>query len=174
MQLPTISTFIVMIALGTSFVSADTSNTYTDPDTFKSTMLDGHNSKRQNHKAPALTWDDNLAQYALQHSKGCVFEHSGGPYGENLAAGYDDSGAALQAWYDEKKSYDYSSTQWQSDAGHFTQMVWQSTTKVGCGAVQCDGLLGAGVKSWYLTCEYSESRGNVLGQFQQNVFPPSS
>jgi len=46
--------------------------------------------------------------------------------------------------------------------------VWKNTTKVGCGAVNCDSSASNGVKGWYLTCEYSPA-GNVKGAFRQEV-----
>ena len=32
-------------------------------------------------------WNETLAEFGEDVASGCVFEHSGGPYGENLAAG---------------------------------------------------------------------------------------
>lgn len=40
-----------------------------------------------------------------------MFKHSGGPYGENLAAGYPTPEAAVKAWYDENTQYDYAAGQ---------------------------------------------------------------
>jgi Cysteine-rich secretory protein family len=42
--------------------------------------------------------------------------------------------------------------------GHFSQIVWQSTTSVGCATVNCpNGLAntGAGVAPWFTVCNYS-------------------
>lgn len=48
-----------------------------------------------------------MANFASGVSATCVFEHSGGPYGENLAAGYDSPAQAIKAWYDENEMYSY-------------------------------------------------------------------
>lgn len=59
------------------------------------------------------------------------------------------------------------------ETGHFTQLVWQSTTSVGCGAVLCDNDATGGVHGWYLVCEYYPP-GNVIGEFRGNVDPPNT
>ena len=84
-----------------------------------------------------MTWDATVYQYAQrfadQYSCSGNLQHSGGKYGENLAVGYADGAAALQAWYEEAGkdglSYSYGSS---SVYNHFTQVVWKSTTKLGC------------------------------------------
>ena len=54
--------------------------------------------------------------------------------------------------------------------GHFTQMVWKSTRKVGCASVPCNGRHGT--PGNYLVCEYSPA-GNMIapGYFAKNVTP---
>lgn len=42
---------------------------------YETTILDQHNVHRLNHSAPALDWDAELAQWASNTAKGCVFEH---------------------------------------------------------------------------------------------------
>ncbi|KIZ02968.1 Protein PRY1 [Monoraphidium neglectum] len=98
-------------------------------------------------------------------SEGCVMSHSSGGYGENLAQGYRDPVTAIQAWYDEIRSYNFASGSYSSATGHFTQVVWKGSSQLGCGfAPNC----GSGA---LLTCRYSPA-GNVMGAFQQNVAPP--
>ena len=58
--------------------------------------------------------------------------------------------------------------QFSESTGHFTQLVWKDTTKVGCGAVHCNSNVNNGASGWYLVCEYTP-RGNVIGAFKQNV-----
>ncbi|CAO1632581.1 unnamed protein product [Parajaminaea phylloscopi] len=143
-------------------------------------LLAAHNAKRAIHSAPNLTWNQDLADYAQAYGSKCVFKHSGGPYGENLAAGapynYYSPEDLFQGWYDEGKNYDYSTTSFSSAAGHFTQVVWKSSTQVGCAAISCDSSslgLGNNGKGIYIVCEYSPP-GNVQGRFTQNVLPPKS
>ncbi|KAG2189923.1 hypothetical protein INT46_001938 [Mucor plumbeus] len=136
------------------------------------TILKAHNKLRAKHHAPALKWDDKLATYAQKWSNKCVFEHSNSPYGENLALGYPTWTSVVNGWYSEVKDYDYSKTGFSMNTGHFTQVVWKSTTKVGCGVKTCNNL-GQGTKLY--TCSYS-SPGNMVGDnnkyFIQNVLKP--
>lgn len=59
-------------------------------------------------------------------------------YGENLAYGYQNVSAAVIAWGDEGELYNFDKpTGFTEATGHFTQLVWKSTTQVGCAAVNC-------------------------------------
>lgn len=67
--------------------------------------LEGHNSLRQQHGAANLTWSDTLASDAQSWADGCVFEHSGGQYGENLFAGAGGTwpvSSAIENWASEE------------------------------------------------------------------------
>lgn len=132
--------------------------------------LAAHNKWRNLHHAPSLVWDDQLASYAEHYASKCQFKHSSSPYGENLAAGYPSISIAVNAWYAEYAQYFYSRPGFSMRTGHFTQMIWKSTQKLGCGYVACNGKNGTPGK--FLVCEYSPA-GNVLGKtnFEQNVLP---
>ena len=56
-------------------------------DTEAQQWLDLHNQARAQHGAAPLTWSSELATYAKNYANRCIWEHSGGPHGENLAAG---------------------------------------------------------------------------------------
>ena len=62
-----------------------------------------HNSLRDRQGVPALSWNQSLQDYATEWSQKCVFDHSGGPYGENLALGYPSIAASVDGWYEEIK-----------------------------------------------------------------------
>lgn len=129
-----------------------------------------HNQFRSLHHAPPLEWDAKLAAYAQHHAGRCQFKHSSSPYGENLAAGYTTVTAGVNAWYREKSQYSYIWPGFSYKTGHFTQLVWRSTTRLGCAFVLCEGKNN---RSWHLlVCEYSP-HGNVLNQgyFRANVLP---
>ncbi|CDH12511.1 related to Protein PRY2 [Zygosaccharomyces bailii ISA1307] len=152
-----------------SSASASASSTSSD---FQSTMVDGHNDKRAKHESTeSLEWDDSLAQYAQNYADkyDCSgsLTHSGGPYGENLAVGYSNQGT-IDAWYNEIEKYNWSDPGFSDSTGHFTQVVWKSTTKVGCGSKQCGGSVGT-----YVICSYNPA-GNFIGDFSENVMPLSS
>lgn len=133
-------------------------------------VVDEHNAKRALHvDTPPLTWDDTLAQFAekLAAEYPCYsgeLHHSGADYGENLALGYTATGA-VDGWYNEIKSYNYSSDAIQPATGHFTQVVWRDSKKVGCAIRYCNSYWGN-----YMICEYDPS-GNYLGEFADNVMP---
>jgi hypothetical protein len=131
-----------------------------------------HNKLRRLHTAPDLQWDAGLAEYAARYAAQCHFRHSKGGYGENLATGFPDTSTAIHAWYDEHNDYSYQRPQFSSTTGHFTQMVWKSTTKLGCASYPCNGKNGT--QGDFLVCEYSP-QGNVMnrGYFARNVLPIS-
>ncbi|KAF5020801.1 hypothetical protein F66182_7161 [Fusarium sp. NRRL 66182] len=136
-----------------------------EKDTFTSAILNSTNFYREEHNASALTWNETLEEFAtdyLDDNEDCVFEHSGGPYGENLAIGYPNSTSSVEAWGDEREEYDFDAAEFSEETGHFTQLVWKETTDVGCGRRLC------GERGWYLVCEYWP-RGNVEGQFSEEV-----
>lgn len=147
---------------------------------FEKDILQAHNDKRALHGVQSLSWDSKLADYAANYAKNSFscdnvqLIHSNGPYGENLAAGLVGGTDPVNAWYDEIKQYNYANPGFSEATGHFTQLVWKSTSKVGCAKVQCNN-------EWrqYTICEYSDSRGNVIGKdasgksfFALNVVPP--
>lgn len=135
-------------------------------------MLDEHNRHRANHCAPALAWSDELAMVAQTWAErlrdmSCAFEHSSGDYGENLAAGTPGTmspEAVVGMWYEEVEDYDFGEPRFSARTGHFTQVVWKKTKKVGCGMVpDCNGM-----DIW--VCNYFPA-GNYTGEFAKNVAP---
>ncbi len=130
-----------------------------------------HNAARAKHCARPLTWSPKLAAVAQQwantlREQGCKFGHSGGTYGENLAAGTTGAmspEAVVAMWYDEVKGYSFQQPGFSMQTGHFTQVVWRGTTQVGCGLTQCKGN-----DIW--VCEY-DPPGNWEGQYREQVLP---
>jgi hypothetical protein len=134
-------------------------------------LVAAHNTVRAQHCAKPLTWSPKLAQVAQQwantlRDQGCKFGHSGGKYGENLAAGTTgamDPESVVAMWYDEVKGYSFHQPGFSMQTGHFTQVVWRGTTQVGCGMAQCKGN-----DVW--VCEY-DPPGNWEGQYREQVLP---
>ncbi len=135
-------------------------------------LLYVHNQARKTVGVPPLAWSDELANYSQRWAdhlaaSGCRFEHrpESGEwrqlYGENLfmgTAGYYDVGDAVESWISEKQYYSgepLHDGNWHA-SGHYTQVVWHSTTHVGCAQVLCNGEM-------ILVCNYAPA-GNVLGE----------
>ncbi|TGZ83801.1 PR-1-like protein [Ascodesmis nigricans] len=151
---------------------------------FAQTALDMHNKYRRKHSANDLVWDEGLAATAMKWAttNGCKMQHSdrsfrnnagenlyakGGKKSSDLVDGTNvDPSEGITGWYNEWKSYtgDYSVS---DGVGHFTQVVWKATTKLGCAMPICN-MPGLGSNTGFLVCHYSVA-GNMMGQFSQNV-----
>nr|VDD40869.1 unnamed protein product [Brassica oleracea] len=136
------------------------SQSHDSPDNY----LRPHNVARALVRVNPLRWDFDLAtvaqDYANQLAAGpCSLEHSSGPYGENLAMGSGDMSAAqaVAMWIDEKSYYDYYSNSCHGSAcGHYTQVVWRGSARLGCGKGMCAN--GASI----IVCNYDPA-GNYIG-----------
>ncbi|KAK6462805.1 hypothetical protein DFJ63DRAFT_313936 [Scheffersomyces coipomensis] len=163
--------------------STQQGDAFTSDVQFESDILTAHNEKRALHGVPPLVWDNTLTQFAYNYAinnyncNNVQLIHSGGPYGENLAAGYSGGYDPVDAWYNEISQYDFSDPGFSEATGHFTQVVWKSTSTLGCARITCDNAWGQ-----YTICEYSDTRGNIIGTdpatglnfFAENVVPPLS
>jgi len=126
---------------------------------YKTDVVNYHNYYRAHHGAAPLTWSDDLANYAAGNTGSCQMEHTGGPYGENLAMGTSlDGHEGTQMWYDEGQSY-YGQG-FSMDTGHYTQLIWKGSQQIGCYLQNCGD-------QNYLMCEYYPP-GNVEGQYEDN------
>ncbi|KAJ1434857.1 Ves allergen [Sesbania bispinosa] len=132
-----------------------------------SDYVDAHNAARAEVNVPNLVWDDTVAAFAENYAnqrKDCQLVHSGGggKYGENLAMnpGRDMNGTeAVKMWVDEKANYDYNSNSCVNgkQCGHYTQVVWKNTQRVGCAKVRCNN------GGTFITCNY-DPQGNIIGE----------
>lgn len=92
--------------------------------------LDAHNAARVRYGAPPLLWSKTLADYAETVSDTCVFAHSNGPYGENLAIGPGlTCKGAVDLWVGEERYWSPGGG-FSSSTGHFTAVVWENTVQV--------------------------------------------
>lgn len=145
-------------------------------------MTEAHNRFRAmavtDTPIPALVWDADLAAVAQAYSEelannGCGLMHSSNGYGENL---YWQRGSSVTAadvvasWHEEIECYTFGpfmrgdacnascvAAMNSSGCGHYTQVVWRNTRRLGCGMATCSN----GAEIW--TCNY-DPPGNYLGQ----------
>ncbi|KAL4284834.1 hypothetical protein GQ457_16G031160 [Hibiscus cannabinus] len=133
-------------------------------------FLFAHNLVRAAKWEPLLFWDFQLQKYARwwasQRKPGCELQHSfpEGDFklGENIFWG---SGSmwrpsdAVSAWADEEKYYDYDSNSCEEGqmCGHYTQIVWKNSRRIGCARVVCD------TGDVFMTCNY-DPPGNYVGE----------
>ena len=163
--------YIITHKFGTSTTSSLKEKPSLDP----AAMLAAHNQWRSKTGVPALKWSNDLAgssqKWADQLARnGCRSKHSTGKYGENIywagAAQRSDGTSSVQkiidrdavdAWGNEVQDYDYASNSCHGVCGHYTQVVWKSTTEVGCGMAICSD------KAQLWVCQYTP-RGNMVGE----------
>ncbi|KAF8404814.1 hypothetical protein HHK36_009704 [Tetracentron sinense] len=124
-----------------------------------------HNAARSEVNVGSIAWDTSLEAYAQDYANkrigDCALQHSGGPYGENIAAGGGELTGidAVNLWVSEKGSYDYNSNSCVGgQCGHYTQVVWRNSVRLGCARVQCSNNNG-----WFVTCNY-DPPGNYVDQ----------
>ena len=127
-----------------------------------------HNAHRAEVDVPDLEWDNELADIAadwlahLENDNGCNMEHDwASPLGENLAwnAGYEETPIGVtNGWMAEVKDYDYDSNSCSGPmCGHYTQVIWHSSERVGCAQRTCEN----GEELWM--CNY-DPPGNWQGE----------
>ena len=131
-------------------------------------FLDAHNKARLRSGLPPLSYNQTLAKFAKKYASfranDCSLKHSNGPYGENLFWGGVDGVSkwtpkdAVYAWVKEHKFYNKAKNSCMpgKKCGHYTQIMWRDTKKVGCALSYCKD------KSTYVVCEY-DPPGNIEG-----------
>jgi len=90
------------------------------------------------HGVPLMTWDTKIASLAQSWANRGKMAHGGmdgypgGRLGQNLAMGAS-SVTSVKMWYDEIKLTSGGRVQaFSSGTGHYTQVVWKTSTKLGC------------------------------------------
>lgn len=140
----------------------------------QSAMMRAHNEARARVGAPKLVWNAELAGdaaiYARSMARTGKFahdpQHGRSPrQGENLWMGTRDAysySEMIGAWVNEDRYFkrglvpDNSTTGTWGDIAHYTQIIWPTTTRVGCAVASSS-------RRDYLVCRYSPA-GNIVGR----------
>ncbi|KAH7704903.1 venom allergen-like protein vap-2 [Aphelenchoides avenae] len=116
-------------------------------------------------------WDKALEQKAQAWADKCVFQHSQGrgDVGENLFQGTSSSNEdafkqAAASWWEElttkgasAQDTKYTVEEFNRGNGHWSQMAWAKSVKLGCGAKDC----GNPIPGTMVVCNYQVA-GNLL------------
>ena len=139
---------------------------------FEARIVSAHNVERARHSLHGLRWNSELArdahdwaQYLARHQ---LLEHADRGHtrgaGENLwmgTAGYYTIEDMIGGFIEEKRHFrpgrfpEVSRTGNWADVGHYTQVIWPTTTEVGCAVAR-----GRGQE--VLVCRYWPA-GNWVG-----------
>jgi uncharacterized protein YkwD len=139
-----------------------------------SLALKVHNDARSEVGVPNLTWSNSLSEDALEWAKNMAEKdemyHSSNDsrpgQGENLyyrvPITINPGKAASTAWHNEINDYTYAEISSPLNAsvmiGHYTQMIWSSTTEVGMATARSTS------GKEYVVARYSPP-GNMGGQY---------
>lgn len=157
-----------------------------------------HNRARSSVSPPAtdmryMTWDEGLAITARAWARRCLFQHNiylrdvrrmhpkFSSVGENIWAAYPPSQFSVRkavndSWVNEKIHYDYEKNDCVG-CGHYTQVVWANSYKVGCAVQLCkDGVKDTGFdqeQGVIFVCNYATA-GNYAGEKPYKAGQPCS
>lgn len=135
-----------------------------------------HNRVRARVGVAALVWDAKLAASAQAWANRCVdtaapsglLDHNpdrsaGFPFyvGENIfaATGTASAQQAVRSWVAEAANFDYATNTCKGVCGHYTQVVWAKSVRLGCGISFCANLRF----SSSIVCDYGPG-GNSGGR----------
>ncbi|THD19984.1 Pathogenesis protein PRMS [Fasciola hepatica] len=124
---------------------------------YKELLLFLHNTYREKVKncgvpgqpgaltMPRMQWHNELAAKAQKWSDQCKVGHDrledrkvNGFWwvGQNFA-GNPSVKRGFFSWFDEHNKYNFTENSCESVCGHYTQVVWQESTYLGCGVTRC-------------------------------------
>lgn len=152
-------------------------------ETFIKDCVHAHNKFRSEVSPSAsnmryMTWDPELAQIAKRWAENCQFKHNPRlgqnlhknftPLGENIWTGtvsIFSVSSAIKSWYNEVRFYDYYTRRCSEVCGHYTQVVWADSFKVGCAVHYCSrvGYLERIPNAAHFICDYGPA-GNYPTQ----------
>uniref|UniRef100_A0A673U410 SCP domain-containing protein n=1 Tax=Suricata suricatta TaxID=37032 RepID=A0A673U410_SURSU len=125
-----------------------------------------------------MTWDPVLARVAKTWARNCQFAHNTqlhssfklhpnfSSLGENIWAGslpQFSASSAITAWHNEIEYYEFRTQKCTWVCGHYTQVVWAASYKVGCAVQFCPSIHGTNIHDGaFFICNYGP--GQYRGQ----------
>lgn len=182
---------------GVNHVSGTVQASFSSGVDYQDSVLWHHNRARANHGASNLQWSTDCEAAAKTAAEMCDFtHHTVDGQGQNLFTvsgdAYNVTGGITDSWYKgEADIYTWWGQEPPHDAadsssldmttfekyGHATQILWKSTTHVGCVTIDCGSKMTVGgvssTMNKYTVCNYSPP-GNYVGKFADNVAAPIS
>ncbi|MFJ7345757.1 CAP family protein [Streptomyces sp. NPDC101110] len=160
----------------------------TTDEAFNQECLAAHNSYRARHSAPPLTLDDAAVEHAKARAQAGSTRSGLAQPPEPETQGYAElrhwiatsedepvsCAEAVRLWYESRWTggYDWNQPGHSPDTAPFTQVVWKSTTTLGCGRA-AGRVPGEEGFQTYIVCGYAPP-GNIIGKFRDNVGAPVS
>jgi hypothetical protein len=162
-----------LAAIGLAAISAIAPAAARGPQDFARELLAAHNDARAAKGLDRLAWDGEMARdahrWAQLLARSGRLEHASnaerGGAGENLWAGTSGRHSAsemIDAFVEERRDFtpgtfpEVSRTGKWKDVGHYTQIIWPETQKVGCAIARGE--------HWdFLVCRYWPA-GNIVGR----------
>lgn len=158
-------------------------------DAERDALLDRHNAARAAVEPPAadmarLAWDPALAAVAQAWAQRCTWAHNpghdaayarltpgGDDVGENLYVSThpraDTLAGAVRDWAAEAADYSHATGACAPGraCGHYTQLAWAATRRVGCGVQRCPSVAGLPRfrDAHLVVCDYAPA-GNIVGR----------
>ncbi len=141
---------------------------------FRTVVLAAHNGERRQWRVPPLVWNDRLARDAEVHARHLAtlgyLRHASmagmsAPQGENLWMGTKGAFSPQQmmdGFLEERNDYVAGAVPYISrtgnwaDTGHYSQIIWRTTTAVGCATASSRDFD-------FLVCRYDPA-GNIWGR----------
>lgn len=139
-------------------------------------ILDKHNCARRRYGVAPLKWDWQLAADAQVHADRCIWAHAKEigkappqQQGENLSLAMGQP-VGVDGWLREEPDYNCPNNQCvRNMCGHWTQMLWHDTARIGCAKRRCANVVdqnGSEIgfsNADMLVCRYSPP-GNYIGR----------